>query len=528
MRNSPLLSYEVPDRFIAVKRCFGLNTPRRLCGAAPNPYTRRIRRFRLQKGRDAPMDIIAVINSIDAAVWGPPMIILLLGSHLFLTVRTGFIQRKLPRAIKLSVTRDPDAEGDISQFGALCTALSATIGTGNIVGVATAIMSGGPGAVLWMWLTGVFGIATKYSETFAAVKYRVKDHEGKMLGGAMYAWKRAFKKNGKTPWWATLGAGAFALFAAVASFGIGSAVQSSSMTGIITSSIPGIPTWGIGLAIVIMVSVVIFGGVKVISRVCEKLVPFMAIAYAWGCIVILGMNIEYVVPAIQLIVESAFNPQAAFGGLLGSGVMAAIQFGCARGLFSNESGLGSAPIVASAAATRNPARQALVSMTGTFWDTVVICALTGIVLVSTMLANPDVVTSIAAGKITAGAELTSAAFASIPYVGTPVLVLGMILFSYSTILGWSYYGNRCVTYLFGKHAIRPYQVLYVIAAFLGAVGVADVVWTVSDITNALMAIPNIIVVLALSGMIAKETKHYVYDDNLDEHDDVEIPVLEGK
>ncbi len=474
------------------------------------------------------MDIVSIINAVDGFVWGPPMIILLLGSHIFLTIRTGFIQRKLPQAIKLSVTKDPDAPGDISQFGALCTALSATIGTGNIVGVATAIMSGGPGAVLWMWLTGVFGIATKASETYASVKYRVKDHEGKMLGGAMFAWRRAFMKDGKTPWWAMLGAGAFALFAAIASFGIGSAVQSSSMTGIITANCPGIPTWAIGLAIVIMVSVVIFGGVKVISQVCEKLVPFMAIAYAWGCIVIIGMNWAYVGEAIQLIVTSAFNPQAAFGGLLGSGVMAAIQFGCARGLFSNESGLGSAPIVASAASTRNPARQALVSMTGTFWDTVIICALTGIVLVSTMLANPDIVGDIAAGNIAAGADLTSAAFASIPFVGTPVLVLGMVLFSYSTILGWSYYGNRCVTYLFGKHAIKPYQVIYVIAAFLGAIGVADVVWTVSDITNALMAIPNIIVVLILSGLIAKETKHYVYDKNLDEKDDTEIPLLESK
>ena len=471
------------------------------------------------------MDIVQIIKDIDAFVWGPPMIAILLGSHVFLTFRTGIIQRKLPKAIKLSVTKDPDAEGDISQFGALCTALSATIGTGNIVGVATAILSGGPGAVLWMWLTGVFGIATKYSETYIAVKYRVKDHSGSMLGGAMYAWRRAFEKDGKTPWWGLLGAGAFALFAAIASFGIGSAVQSGSMTGVITANMPGVPEWGIGLAIVIMVSVVIFGGVKVISRVCEKLVPFMAIAYAWGCIVILGMNWEYVWPAICLICECAFTPKAAFGGAVGSGLMMALQFGCARGLFSNESGLGSAPIVASAATTRNPARQALVSMTGTFWDTVVICLLTGLVLVSTMIANPDIM---AAGTIEEGAQLTSIAFAEIPYIGTPILVFGMVLFAYSTILGWSYYGNRCVTYLFGKHAVRPYQVLYVVMAFLGAVGVGDVVWTISDITNALMALPNIIVVLLLSGLIARETKHYVYEGNLDEKDATPIPVLESK
>ena len=380
-----------------------------------------------------------------------------------------------------------------------------------------------------MWVTGVFGIATKYSETFAAVKYRVKDHNGNMLGGAMYAWKRGFiDKAGNTPWWAMLGAGAFALFAAIASFGIGSAVQSSAMTEVISTNLPGVPAWGIGLAIVIMVSVVIFGGVKVISNVCEKLVPFMALAYIWGCVVILGMNWELVWPALCLIVESAFTAKAAFGGALGSGLMLALQFGCARGLFSNESGLGSAPIVASAAATRNPARQALVSMTGTFWDTVVICLLTGLVLVSTMLGNADLQAEIMAGNITAGAALSSAAFAEIPYIGTPILIFGMILFAYSTILGWSYYGNRCVTYLFGKRAIRPYQMLYVLVAFLGAIGVGDVVWTVSDITNALMAIPNIIMVLLLSGLIARETRHYVYEGNLEERDETPIPQLDSK
>ena len=470
-----------------------------------------------------------LLNTIDAFVWGPAMIALLLGSHLFFTFKTGFIQRKLPMAIKLSLSSDPEGKGDISHFGALATALAATIGTGSIVGVATAVLAGGPGAVFWMWITGVFGIATKYSETFAAVKYRVKDHNGDMLGGAMYAWKRGFTdKDGKTPWWALLGAGAFALFAAIASFGIGSAVQSSAMTEVISTNLPGVPAWGIGLAIVIMVSIVIFGGVKVISNVCEKLVPFMAIAYIWGCVVILGMNWELVWPAFCLIVESAFTAKAAFGGALGSGLMLALQFGCARGLFSNESGLGSAPIVASAAATRNPARQALVSMTGTFWDTVIICLLTGLVLVSTMLGNADLQSEIMAGNITAGAALSSAAFASIPYIGTPILIFGMILFAYSTILGWSYYGNRCVTYLFGKRAIRPYQVLYVVVAFLGAIGVGEVVWTVSDITNALMAIPNIIMVLLLSGLIAKETRHYVYEGNLDERDEAPIPQLDSK
>ena len=479
-----------------------------------------------------------LLNTIDAFVWGPAMIALLLGSHLFFTFKTGFIQRKLPQAIKLSLSSDPEGKGDISHFGALATALAATIGTGSIVGVATAVLAGGPGAVFWMWITGVFGIATKYAEVYAAVKYRVRDHNGAMLGGAMYIWERAFRRNaegkrdpspgGHTPWWAKLGAVAFAAFAAIAAIGTGSAVQASAMSGIITSNVD-VPAWIVGVIIVVLVSVVIFGGVQSISKVCERLVPIMAVAYAGGCLVILAFNWALVGDALGLILECAFTSKAAFGGAVGSGIMMALQFGCARGLFSNESGLGSAPIVASAASTRNPAQQALVAMTGTFWSTVVICALTGIVLVSTMLANPDIASDILANPtVYSGAMLASEAFSKIPYIGTPILVLGMVAFSYTTILGWSYYGNRCITYLFGRYAIRPYQVVYVAVAFLGAIGVGDIVWTISDIGNALMAIPNIVVVLLLSGMIARETRHYVYDGNLDEPDDAPIPQLEGK
>ncbi|MEG0027683.1 MAG: alanine:cation symporter family protein, partial [Raoultibacter sp.] len=345
----------------------------------------------------------------------------------------------------------------------------------------------------------------------------------------MFVWERAFCKAGKTPWWAKIGAVAFALFAAVAAIGTGSAVQASAMTGIITSNVTSVPSWLIGAIIVVLVSIVIFGGVESISRVCEKIVPLMAVGYAGGCLIILIMNATYLLPALQTVFEGAFTAKAAFGGAVGSGIMVALQFGCARGLFSNESGLGSAPIVASAAITKNPAQQALVAMTGTFWSTVVICALTGIVLVSTMLAHPDIQAAILENPATfSGAQLSSLAFAKIPFVGTPVLVLGMIAFSYSTILGWSYYGSRCVTYLFGKRAIRPYQILYVAVAFLGAIGVGDVVWVISDIGNALMAIPNIIVVLALSGLIARETKHYVYEDHLDETDATPIPVIASK
>jgi AGCS family alanine or glycine:cation symporter len=472
------------------------------------------------------MDIYTLLNSIDAAVWGPVMICLLLGTHLFLTCRLGFPQRRLGQAIKMSVVDDEEAEGDVSQFGALVTALAGTIGTGSIVGVATAIISGGPGAVFWMWLTGVFGIATKYAEVYISVRYRVKDHKGEMLGGAMYAWERAFKrKDGSTPGWAKLGAVLFALFAVIATLGTGSAVQSSAMTGIICGNFPFIPKWVLALIICFFVALVIFGGVKSISNVCEKLVPIMAVLYAGGCIVILVINVGYLGEALWMILDCAFTGKAVFGGALGSGIICALQFGCARGLFSNESGLGTAPIVAAAASTKNPARQALIASTGTFWSTVVICLMTGVVLVSTMLAHPEIVNS---QTLQQGADLANAAFATIPFVGTPILVIGMVSFAYSTILGWSYYGNRCVTYLFGKRAILPYQIVYVVVGFFGAIGVGDFVWTISDIGNALMAIPNIILVLLLSGEIAQATRYYIYEDHLDESFDEEIPVVESK
>ena len=474
--------------------------------------------------------MIEILNTIDSLVWGSVMIAFLLGTHVFLTIRTGFIQRKLPQAIRMSLKGDSSSKGDISNFGALATALAATIGTGSIVGVATAIIAGGPGAVFWMWIAGIFGIATKYVEVYASIRYRVRDHNGQMLGGVMYVWERAFKrKDGTVPWWAKLGAVAFAGFAVVATIGTGSAVQASAMSGIITSSIPAIPNWVVAIVIVIAVSAVVFGGVRSISRVCEWLVPIMAIAYALGCVVIMGMNFDKLGEAIVLIVECAFTPKAAFGGAVGSGLLMALQFGCARGLFSNESGLGTAPIVAAAAKTKNPAEQALIAMTGTFWSTVVICLLTGIVLVSTMLNHPDIQAQILENpSIYTGAMLASAAFAKIPFIGSAILVLGMVSFSYSTILGWSYYGDRCVTYLFGSKAVIPYQVVYVAVAFLGAIGVGDIVWTISDIGNALMAVPNIIAILLLSGMIARETKHYVYEDNLEEVYDEPIPVVESK
>ncbi len=474
------------------------------------------------------MDVATIIGNIDTFVWGLPLIVMLLGTHLFMTVRTGFIQRKLFTGIRLSVTKDPDAPGDVSQFGALATALAATIGTGNIVGVATALVAGGPGALLWMWLTGVFGIATKYSETLIAVKFRVRDHKGNMLGGAMYALERGFKNKPLGKFLAIC----FALFGTIASFGIGSAVQANALTSVVVTAIPSAPwwlTWVIAGVVAFLSGIVIIGGVQSITKVTEKLVPFMAFFYVAGCLIILCINSQYLGQAFSVILTDAFVPRAAIGGFAGYGIQMAMQYGCARGLFSNESGLGSAPIVASAATTRNPVRQALVSMTGTFWDTVVICAMTALVLVTTMCADPSLGADIVAGNIAKGATLTNQAFALIPYnIGTVVLIVGMVTFTYSTILGWSYYGNRCVAYLLGKHAILPYEILYIAVAFVGAVGIGDLVWNISDITNALMAVPNVIAVLALSGLIWKDTKHYVYDGNLDEFDTADIPIVATK
>ncbi|EXG83834.1 alanine/glycine:cation symporter family protein [Lacrimispora sp.] len=452
-------------------------------------------------------------NKLDSAIWGLPMIVLLFGTHLFLTVRTGFIQRKTFTAIKLSVTKDPDSPGEVSQFQALTTALASTIGTGNIVGVGTAVFLGGPGAVLWCWLTGVFGIATKYSESLIAVKYRVQTKDGRMQGGAMYALERALGLK----WLGVL----FALFALFASFGIGSGTQINAIAEIIENNVPlPIPRIAIGLVFGVITAVVIIGGIKSIATVCEKLVPFMAAFYVAGCLIILSINADFILPALKAIVTLAFKPGAVAGGLVGRGIMLAMQYGIARGLFSNESGMGSAPLVASAAQTRNPVRQALVSSTGTFWDTVVVCLMTGLVLVSTIMKNPD----INMDMIQNGGQMTTAAFSQIPVLGPVILVVGIITFAYSTILGWSYYGERCCEYLFGAKGMLPYKIIFVSIVVVGPVLSLDLVWTISDILNALMAIPNLVAVLLLSGVVAKDTKYYL--SHLDERDETPIPVID--
>jgi AGCS family alanine or glycine:cation symporter len=428
------------------------------------------------------------------------MIILLLGTHIYLTIILRFPQRKIFTAIRLSVKKDPNAQGDVSQFGSLATALAATIGTGNIIGVATAIALGGPGAVLWCWLTGVFGISTKYAEGLLAIKYREVTPQGKMIGGPMYALEKGLRMR----WLAVL----FAVFTAFASFGIGSTVQANAISTL-TSEVYTVSPYISGLVICLLTAAVVLGGVKSIARVCGMLVPFMALVYVLGCIYIIGVNAQYVWPAIKLIVEAAFTPEAAGGGFIGSTVMTAARFGIARGLFSNESGLGSAPIVAAAAQTRNPVRQALVSSSGTFWDTVVICALTGIVIVSSVLAYPDI-------TFESGSTLTKEAFAKIPFIGTPLLTFGLTTFAFSTILGWCYYGERAVEYLKGYRWVIAYRIAYIAAVFIGSIMSLQMVWNLADCMNALMAIPNLISLLALSGVLVHETRKYLWRNRLDE------------
>ncbi len=473
-------------------------------------------------------------EAVDEFIWGIPMIVILLGTHIFMTVRTKFIQRKTFKAIKLSVTKDPDVDGDISPFQALTTALASTIGTGNIIGVGTAVALGGAGAVLWCWLTGVFGIATKYAESLIAVKYRVKDKNGRMQGGAMYAIERAihpkiFGKERSCKWIAIL----FAAFAILASLGIGCGVQTNAISSVMDDTFNSDKTLMInlfgnqvslvafvsGIVVAVFVALVIFGGIKSISSVCEKLVPFMTVMYVVGCIVILCFNADVLWQTVCTIVESAFSIKAFGGGLTGSGILLAARYGVARGLFSNESGMGSAPIVASAAQSRNPVRQAMISSTGTFWDTVVVCLMTGLVIVSSCIKNPNIDT-----VNIEGGSLTSAAFAQIPVIGTPILVVGIVLFAFSTILGWSYYGERCVEYLFGHKGIMPYKILFIIVLLIAPITALDLVWTMSDIFNALMALPNIFAILALSPVIAKETNYYLYGNRLEEFDRTEIPV----
>jgi len=423
--------------------------------------------------------------------WGPPMLILLMGTHLFLTFRLRFVQRYLGKAIKMSFSKG-EGEGDISHFGALTTALAATIGTGNIVGVATAVALGGPGAVLWMWLTGVFGIATKYSEAVLSIKYRVTNKNGQMSGGPMYVLEKGMNSK-------LLGI-LFAVFTAVAAFGIGNTVQANSISTLVFDTFKVSP-WITGAVLTALTGTVILGGIRSIAKFCNYLVPFMALFYIIGCLVLIVLKLDTIPHTLLLICTSAFTGQAAAGGFIGAGISQAIRYGVARGLFSNESGMGSAPIIAAAARTKNPVQQALVSSTGTFWDTVVVCALTGIVVVNSGAWMQGL----------NGAMLTKAAFSGLPVIGPAVLVGGLLTFVFSTILGWSYYGEKAVEYLFGLGTVKYYRWLWVFAVMAGSVATLPMVWNFADIANALMALPNLLSLIALNGVIVSETKKYLWD-----------------
>ena len=433
-----------------------------------------------------------LFDTLGGWVWGPYMLVLLVGTGVYLTVRLMGIQfTLLPFALKQAFTPQKKVEGekqegDISHFGALMTALSATIGTGNIAGVATAVVVGGPGAVFWMWITAIFGMATKYGEGVLAVKYRVQNSKGEMSGGPMYYIERGMKKK----WLAML----FAGFATIASFGIGSSVQSNSVAQSIHASF-GIDGWITGVVLTVFTAVVILGGIKSISKVSSVLVPFMAVFYVLGGLIIILLNLDGLMPALQLIFSDAFTGDAVAGGALGT----VIRYGVARGVFSNEAGMGSAPIAAAAAKTDHPVRQALVSMTGTFLDTIVVCSITGIVLVmGNMYMDGET-----------GAALTTHTFNKLlPGPGGWIVTFGLIFFAYSTILGWCYYGEKCATYLFGDKCITIYRVIYVATVMLGTVASLDLVWAAADTFNGLMAIPNLIALLALSGVIIKETKDF--------------------
>lgn len=439
-----------------------------------------------------------LFDELGGIVWGPYMLILLVGTGIYLTIRLSGLQfTMLPFALKQAFMPHPkkkdgsEYEGDISHFGALMTALSATIGTGNIAGVATAVVVGGPGAVFWMWITAIFGMATKYAEGVLAVKYRVHDEKGEMSGGPMYYIEHGMKLK----WLAIL----FALFGTLASFGIGSSVQSNSVAQSIFASF-GVTPWITGMVLTIFTGFVVLGGIKSISTVSSFIVPFMAVFYVLGGLIIMGLHTDQIIPALSLIFSDAFTGHAVAGGALG----VVIRYGVARGVFSNEAGMGSAPIAAAAAKTDHPVRQALVSMTGTFLDTIVVCSITGIVLVMGLTSTgqfikPDI----------SGAALTTATFNQLlPGPGGWIVTFGLIFFAYSTILGWCYYGEKCAAYIFGYKFIPIYRVVYVLTVMIGTIASLDLVWAAADVFNGLMAIPNLIAILALSGVIISETKDF--------------------
>ncbi|SDH62745.1 alanine or glycine:cation symporter, AGCS family [Vibrio xiamenensis] len=442
-------------------------------------------------------DLQTILHRIDNFVWGPPLLILLVGTGIFFTFRLGMLQfRHLPTALKLVFCRDKSksrAEGDVSSFAALCTALSATIGTGNIVGVATAIKLGGPGALFWMWLAALFGMATKYAECLLAVKYRKVDEKGQMVGGPMYYLQYGVGSK--------LLATLFAIFAlGVACFGIGTFPQVNAIIDASQISF-GVSREISAVVLTLLVAFVTLGGIQSISKVAGKVVPTMAVFYVLACISVIALNAEHLLSAISLVLSSAFSTTAASGGFAGATIMIAIQSGIARGVFSNESGLGSAPMAAAAAKTDSCVRQGLISMTGTFFDTIIICTMTGLALILTGAWQSDY----------SGAAMTTYAFAqglSSDTLGPMLVSIGLMFFAFTTILGWNYYGERCVVYLFGTKAVKAYKVVFLALVASGAFLHLDMIWIIADIVNGLMAIPNLIGLLALRKVVISETQQY--------------------
>ena len=438
--------------------------------------------------------MLEFLNNVDSLVWGPPLMILLMGTGILLSVRLGLIQiMKLPKALQLIFTARSKGEGDVSSFQALCTALAATVGTGNIVGVATAIKLGGPGALFWMWLAAFFGMATKYSEGVLAVKFRTYDENGNASGGPMYYIEQGLGKNYKI-----LGV-LFAVFGVMtASLGNGTFTQVNAITSIVNVSF-GVSIYVTAAIITVLTAVVILGGLRSIANVASKIVPFMAGIYVIATISVLVFYADALPGAVKMVIDGAFSGTAAAGGFAGAGIMLAMRSGIARGIYSNESGLGSAPIVAAAAKTKWPAEQGLVSMTGTFIDTIIICTMTGLSIIVSGAWTGDV----------DGAALTEAAFSSaFPILAKYILTGGLVLFAFTTIIGWSYYGERCAEYLFGVKCIKPYRIIYIILVALGVFLKLEMVWVIADIVNGLMAIPNLIALIGLSGVVVAETKLY--------------------
>ena len=444
--------------------------------------------------------ICTVIETLNRFLWGLPMILGLAGTHIFLTWKTGFVQRRLPLAVRLSVAAAENSGagagkdgGGLSPFASLSTALASSLGVGNIVGMGTAVALGGPGAVFWCWITGFFGIATTYGEALLSLKFRVRGHDGRLVGGPMYVLEYRLHRK--------VAAIFFAICGALASFGIGCAIQVHAIADMLP--LPPIFT---GLTVGLLTCFVIFGGSQAISRVCEKLVPFMTLFYLSGCLMILVANRAFLLPACRLILKCAFAPRAVSGGMVGSGLLLAARYGVARGLFTNEAGMGSAPLAAASARCSDPVRQALVASTATFWDTVVVCMITGLVIVSHFLArDPGLLTS---GVALSGSDFTWRAFSAIPCLGQPMLLFSIVTFAYATILGWSFYGERCLEYLFGTKSFFLYRLCWVLTLVFAPVLRLSLIFEVSDLLNALMALPNLLGLLLLADVIRDETRIY--------------------